>query len=329
MKKTFTVLFAAFLLAAFAPMPALAAPPPMETKLIVDSFRTDKPAALPGESCTLTIRLRNTNAKQYARNITVTARPADGALLCVEKNTLYIGRLNAGKAAECAFTLKAAATAEAGVHMVALGIKYEDGNGMQLDLQAEAPVEVAEPGLPAPRMLADIPEAPAADADAPVTVKTQVHNLGRGTLYNLSATASGAHLKLVKNDYGGNLESGQSMALELVMAFDDGVKEAVKKSDAWKGVKPGGPAPVLEYPARLTLTYEDESGREYTQTLDFPAKANIPRPDEPAYAVPAQQAAKASAPDVTGWVVAGIALVAAACAVALALWKARGRRDAR
>lgn len=327
MKKTLAVLFTALLLAALAPAAAYAAPP-METKLIVDSFRLDKPSALPGESCTLTIRLRNTNPKQYARNITVTARPSDAALLCVEKNTLYVARLNAGKTTECAFALKAAEGAQAGAHIVAFDIRYEDNNGMQLSLQAEAPVEVSAPAQPA-RLLAGIPEAPSADAGAPIAVKTEVHNLGRGTLYNLSATASGAHLKLVKGDFGGNLESGQSMALELVMAFGDDVKEAVKKSDAWKGVKPGGAAPALEYPAKLTLTYEDESGREYTQTLDFQAKANVPRPDEPAFSVPGRQAAGTPAPDITGWIVAGITLVAAACAVMLALWKARKRRDAR
>lgn len=330
MKKMVCALALALAAAVAAPNAALAAPPPMETKLIIASYAVDKPTVLPGKACMLTFKLKNTNGKQFARNITVTANPSDSALLCEKANTLYIPRLDPGKSVACKFVLKAAAVASPGVHTVAVDVKYEDGKGMPLSLQGSLPIEVSSPP-PAPspvRLLAGTPEVLPADAGEPVTVKLDAHNLGHDKLCNLAATAEGSHLKLLKDAYGGNLESGQSTTLELTLGFDATVAAAVKQSDAWKDVKPGDASPVLEYPAKLVLTYEDATGKQYSQTVDFAAKANIPRPDEPVYSVPEKQAAQGPTPDVTGWVVAGLAVVLAACVCMLALWRARRRRDA-
>lgn len=329
MKKIVAALAVALAAALTAPS-ALAAPPPMETKLIISSFETDKASILPGEDCTLTFVLKNTNGKQYARNITVTVIPSDGALLCDNTDMLYILRLDPGKASSCSFELKAGVAATPGIHTVAVDIKYEDGGGMPHSLQGSLPIEISAPEPSPARLLANAPEALPADAGEPVKVKLDAHNLGKDKIYNLSATAEGSHLKLLKDAYGGNLESGQSATLELTLGFDSSVAEAVKNADGWKNTKPGDAPPVLEYPAKLTLRYEDASGMEYTQTLEFTAKANIPKPDEPSYAVTGKQAAAVGpAPDITGWVVAGLALVLAACVCALALWRTRKRRDAR
>ena len=307
---------------------ALASPPPMETKLIVESYELDKTAVPAGESCTLQFTIKNTNQKQFAQNITVWIKPLDGAFLPEGKNTLYIPKLDKGNAVTCAFGLKAALTAVPGTHAIEVQIKYEDGKGTALTVQTELMIESAQPAQTV-RIRADVPESSPANAAEPVTVKVDVHNLGKVTLYNLSALAKGGQLKMIKDVYSGNLESGQSKTLEIIMGFDASVAEDVKMSDAWKSVKPGGQEPMKEYSAELLLTYEDASGKEYNQRLAFTAKANVPKPEEPVYAVPDKQVAAAPAPDITGWVVAGVALVAMVGAILLALWKARKRGTTR
>lgn len=316
MKKMAVILLS--LLAMLAPVPVRAAPP-AQVKLIVESFRVDKAAVPAGETCALTFTVRNTHPKWAAQNITVSVKPADGALLPRERATLYADKLDAGAALDCAFTVAVSGAATPGAHAVAVEIDYEDGRGFPCTAQCELPVETLA-AAPAPlRLRADEPVAPPAGAKDPVIVTFGVHNLGRGTVHNLSATAEGGRLTVVKDAYAGNLESGESRTVELTLAFDGAVAEDVKSSDAWRDVKPGDPDPALDYPAEIVLTYEDAEGNEQRTRLPFTAKAVVPRPDEPSYAVPEAQTAATPAPDATGWAVAGVAVVAAAAAVLLAL----------
>lgn len=329
MKK---LIFALALLLAGVPAlsgAALAAPPPMETKLILEACKLDADTVTPGAGFTLSFNLRNTNKKQLARNITVSVSCADGAVMTVGGGMQYLAQLAQGAVHTFSVPLKAAAAAAAGVHAVGVAVKFEDGGGMPLNLETSIPIEITVPpeAPQAPRLRTDTPEALPAGAADPVTVKVEARNLGRGKLYNLIASARGERLKLVRDDYGGNLDSGGSIALEVVLAFDAGVAEDIRKSDAWKSVKPGEAAPTLDYPSELLLSYEDEAGRQYTDTVAFTARANVPRPDEPTYDVPAaaEQGKNNAAPDLTGWIVAAVAAVALAGAALLALWRARKR----
>ncbi len=331
MKKLIAVLLAA-LFAVTLSTPAFAAPPPsMQIRLIVASYKLDGDALTPGTAGKLLVTLRNTHNKSYVRNITVVTASADSALLCQGRNQWYLPRLDAGKSTGVSIALKAVENAAAGVHTLTLDIRYEDAKGMEGTMSATVPVEVraATAPLEQPRLRADAPEPLPVGVADPVTVKLAAHNLGKGTLYNLSATASGQGLTLVRDAYAGNLDSGKSADIELTLAFDKSIAEAVKASDAWTTAQPGDSAPTLEAPAEVTLTYEDADGKVYTQTIRFAAQANIPRPQEPDFTVPqTQQGSTAARQDPTGWVVAGIALVVAMVAIALSLW-ARRRRAAR
>ena len=327
MKKLTTLLLATVLLAAVFATPALAAPA-MQLKLIVSGYALDGDAMAPGATASLQVTVRNTHDRIGARNITLSASNADGALLCQGRNQWYVAQIAAGKTAEITLSLKAAEGAAAGIHALALEIGYEDAKGMPGTLSATVPVEVRPP-VEEPQLRADTPEALAVDAADPVTVKLAAHNLGKGMLYNLTATAAGQGLTLVRDAYAGNLDSGKSADIELTLAFDKSIAEAVKKSDAWKTAQPGDPTPTLAVPAQVTLSYEDADGKSYTQTVNFVAQANIPRPQEPSFSVPTmQQTATVTKQDPTGWVVAAVALVIAAVAIVLSLWSRR-RRAAR
>ncbi len=327
MKKVVTLLAAA-LLALTMNAPVLAAPP-METRLIVDAYALAGDALTPGGHAELSFTLRNTHDKQLARNIAVTASCADGALLCRGRNMLYLAQLDAGKTAPMALDVKASDDAAAGVHTVTLDIRYEDGRGMPLTLSVAVPVEVKASKQPSEelRLFADTPAALPADAADPVTVKFGVHNLGKVMIYNIFATAEGRNLTAVGGDaYAGNLESGKSADVELTMAFDRSIAEAVKKSDAWKTAQPGDAPLTLEVPAEVVIRYEDADGNPHTQRVQFVTRANIPKPQEPAFAVAQAPAANAPArQDPTGWAVAAVALAVAAVAVALGLWSRRRR----
>ncbi len=330
MKKLIAVLLAA-LFAVTLSTPAMAAPPPMQIRLVVAGYALEGEALTPGAAAKLLVTLRNTHDKSYVRNITVAAASADGALLCQGRNQWYLPRLDAGKSTGVSIALKAAENAAAGGHTLTLDIRYEDAKGTEGTMSATVPVEVREVTTPSeqPRLKVDAPTSLAVDAADPVAVKLAAHNLGKGTLYNLSATAAGKGLRLVRDAYAGNLDSGKSAEIELTLAFDKSIAEAVKQSDAWKTALPGDPAPVLDVPAEVILTYEDADGNAYTQKIDFAARASIPRPQEPSFTAPqTQQNGTAARQDPTGWVVAGIAIILAMVAVALSLW-ARRKRAAR
>ena len=322
MKKLHSFVLAALVAIALG-VPAQAAPP-MDTRVILDGYALSA-SLTPGAQTELALTLRNTHDKQSARNIVLTASNADGALLCVDRNTLYVTRLDAGKTARLTLALRAAASAAAGAHALALNMQYEDNAGTLHTVDVSVPVEVVAAAPETPRLRADTAAALPVEAADPVVVKLDAHNLGKSALYNLSATAQGAGLTLVRDAYAGNLDSGKSAQIELTMAFDKTIAESVKKSDAWKTAQPGDPAPTLQVPGQVTLSYEDAAGKKYSQTVRFLACANIPRPQEPAFAVAAAPQTTAVTQDPTGWAVAGVALVVAAAAVAISLWARRRR----
>lgn len=322
MKKLMTLMLAVLFASSLA-TPALAAPA-MQLRLIVSGYALEGDALSPDASGNLRVTLQNTHDKNYAQNITIAASNTDGALLCQGRNQWYVAQLDAGKSTDVSFSVKAAGSATVGSHALSLDIRYEDARGMERTVSTAVPVEVRAP-TEEPRMRADTPEALAVEAADPVTVKLAAHNLGKATLYNVSATAAGQGLELKRDVYAGNLDGGESADIELTLAFDKSIADAVKKSDAWKNAQPGDPAPTLDIPAQVTLTYEDAAGKAYTQTVDFVAQASVPRPQEPAFSVPAQQTPAATRQDPTGWVVAGVALVIAAVAIALSLWSRRRR----
>lgn len=321
--RKFKCLLALFWLAALVPAAALAAPPE-QTKLIVAGWTVSPEAVEAGADCTLTLTVRNTHSKKDAYNLTVSISPDRQALLSASQ-TVYREKLAAGEEFDAAFSLKTLAQAGRGAYPVEVTLDYEDSRGVPCTVTQTLTVAVIQPL----RLRADTPSAAAVNPGEPVTVRTTIHNLGKDRIYNLSATVDGAQMTCVTPVYGGHLDSGESLEIAVTVRMDDAVAEALRQSDAWDTVTPGDPDPVENYPAELALTYEDADGQTYPLRLQLSVPILIPKPEEPVYSLSETDGGESPAPDLTGWVVAGLALAAAAAAVLAAVWTARKRSASR
>lgn len=320
MRKIGILLAATLAAAAIFPATALAAPPE-QTKLIVAGWTADPSPAQAGEGCTLTLSIQNTHPKNKAYNLTVTIDPAADALAADGVTTRYVAELPAGETVEVSFEMDVLPGAASGVYAVGAILEYEDSRGGSWTVAGTVTARVEQPL----RMQAGDPEAAAVNTGEPVTVKTAVYNLGKERICNLTATVEGERMETVDAVYVGNVDSGQAAAVEVTVRMDAAIAQELKNSDAWDSVAPGDPDPAAEYPARLILTCEDAAGTVYARSLAVTVRVLVPRPEEPGYTVSETTNTAANNPDPTGWVIAGLALCAAAAAILWAVWAARKR----
>jgi hypothetical protein len=220
-----------------------------QAKLIVKSISTDPMNIRAGDEFDLLITLLNTNEKQLVQNIKVTVTATDDMILPVSgSSATYIDKIEAGGEYDLAMRVKAALNAPDTPIKLDVSMEYEDKS-----LSAQSASETLTMRIsPVFRVRLEDPK-PSNPGEIPIenssyTLKTQVVNEGRNTIYNTKITAEceDENLVLPAPYFIGDMEGGSAKTVEMEFF----------------------PMAAGDYAVSMLLTYENTSGEQVSDPGD-------------------------------------------------------------
>jgi hypothetical protein len=243
---------------------ATATPPESQPKLIVSSYSLNPSPAVAGKPLIVTVKLRNTSENQAVQNIKITAScDSSDFALKNDSNTIFLDKIAAGGTADVTLNYDIALKALAQQETITLAMEYDNAQAVTLSATGTVAIAVAQPlrvELETP------PIASAVNAGDTLPLTFQVMNLGRGTVYNVRCTVEAPGLFPSGAAFIGNMEAGTAKTADLDVFI--GTKDMTKgheKDDKY------GPTS-----GTITLIYEDESGKEYTEKTEISTTINVP-----------------------------------------------------
>lgn len=232
--------------------------PLTQAKLIVDDVYTDPVRPKAGEEFTLVMTLRNTNTSQYVQNIQLTVASSDDTVLPVSgSSSVYIDRIEAGSTYKVNMRMKS--QGEVGDKPIKLEVQmeYEDKE-VSAQTASENLIIIIDPVF---RVKVEDPVASSYElptANTAYTLKLQVTNEGRTTMFNTSVTATCENEDLIMppSFFIGNMEGGTSKTADMELY------------------------PLVEgsYSVNFEVKYEDAFGQPFSERIDYAFYAN-PEPN--------------------------------------------------
>lgn len=190
-----------------------------------------------------------------------------------ESSTFYINKLAKGKTSDIVLTYKTDLETPAQRFNITLAINYDNTEGTSLTSAGEVSVQVSQPlsvKMEAPQIAAQV------NAGDTMALSFQVMNMGRGMVYNVRCELSAPGLFPSNTTFIGNMEAGTAATGNMDVFI--GTKDM---ADGYTGTDKYGSTS-----GKITLIYEDETGKQYT--VDTELSTTIKEPvintssDEPA-----------------------------------------------
>jgi hypothetical protein len=286
--------------------------PRHQPKVIVSKYSVNPDPAVAGQDFTLSFTLTNTSTSYAIYNIKVSVKSDTPDLAPADNSgTLYYKSLAKGASLDIDFTMKAMPAATAGAHGVTVSVDYEDSKATAFSGSDDIPLTVTQPL----RLVFDTPNVPdsmTAGDTAPFTL--QVMNEGRSAVYNVMCTLKSPGLLPQSSAFLGNMDSGTAKPAQftvfagtLDMASDGTISSS--GSDA---------SPYGKSSGTITVTYEDEFGKQYTGTVNISTTINAP-------VTPTAEPEAPPQPKASQWWIS--ALIAAGLIIAIIIALALSRRS--
>jgi hypothetical protein len=246
--------------------------PASQPKVIVSGYSISPEAVMAGEEFTANITLKNTSEKKSVQNMTVTAScDSPGLLLENDSDTFFISKLGKGAETSIELSYKADLEIVPQLYNITLTIQYDNSDATPLTSSGTVPVIISQPL----RVEMDTPQIPQeVNAGDTFPLSVQVMNMGRSKAFNVRCELSALGLIPSSSVFIGNLEAGTAMTGDTNVFV--GTKDM---SEGYTGTDQYGATKGI-----ITLIYEDEDGKEYTQQIDIATNINtpvIPQADEP------------------------------------------------
>lgn len=224
-------------------------------RVMLADYSVEGGEVVAGKDFTLNLTLRNTAAKTTVRNLKVTIGTEGGEFLPVESaGTAYIDKIDASTDAELSFVLHAIDGLEEKSYKVTVKTEYEDGSGYSYDVTDTIYLSVM---LNQRISISDVYLANnMLQLGDTVEICGMVNNLGKGTLYNVTARIDGDNV-MEQSSYIGNVESGKSGTVDVLTKADVISHNAGDKN-------------------KLIITYEDKSGNVYSEEAEFMVSVSQP-----------------------------------------------------
>lgn len=250
MKKIVTIILALIFCFAFG-LTAFAEDEPKEEnidasqpRLMVTDYSLDTKSLKPGKESVLKVTLKNYSSTKSLRNIKLSITEESGDIKPVGTGTQYVERIYAGSTYTWTVKLTAAKTAQIGEHAVTVSSEYEDkyytaysgSDVLRLNVKQKTGLDFSGVQLPAKVVEGDT-----------VTLDMSFMNTGKCKIRNL------------KIDFDiPNLESGGTTFVGEIEAGESGAGSANLRAANTLGETKG----------KITITYEDEFGEEYSKSVD-------------------------------------------------------------
>ena len=225
-------------------------------RVIVTGFDTDPGTVKAGSNFKLVIHLKNTSKKTAVTNMLFDLQaPASGtdeaaeapAFLPVSgSSSIYLDKIPANGTKDISIDLNSRADLIQKPYSITMTMKYEDGNATQFEGESSLAIPVTQEARFEFSEIQIMPDTVAVYEEANITCN--LYNLGRVKMYNVKAKFEGDAIE-GEEQFIGNLESGATGTI-------DGIVTTVAES-------------YDESNCKLVLTYEDDSGKEYSVEQPF------------------------------------------------------------
>lgn len=244
--------------------------PSFAPKILIEDYTFSKEQVVPGDEVDVTIRLKNTGTSGI-RNLTVAFDvPAQYFNLLSKTDSVWIDSIPAGGTKEVSFTCEVRTDVPWGQYDLNLNYDYADSKGstyagegtVKLMIGQVVRLEFDELNIASSIRVGDVAQA-----------HLHVMNLGKGTVYNIRARIEADGISPEETLFIGNLDAGKTA-------------EGTVKVQASGLVQ--GNSVYGKTQGSVTILYEDASGKEYEETMEFfttitsPFSGQeLPKEDEP------------------------------------------------
>ncbi len=214
-------------------------------KLMVTEYELDKEYITPGEKALLKITIKNTHASRSVSNIKFSLSEESGEITPSGMGTAHVKNISAGGTYVWEVELTASHTVSVGEHRFTVSAEYEDSNyrsysssdTLRLNVRQSVNLKYDSAILPKKVVQGDNQ-----------TVTINLMNTGKSTVYNCTIDFDIEHLQSGGSTFAGNIEPAQSSTATANLRVDSNFEGEVK--------------------GKITITYEDDYGEVYTDTVD-------------------------------------------------------------
>ena len=225
-------------------------------RVIVTGFSTDPANVNAGSDFKLTVHVKNTSKSTAVSNLlfdmqapssgTDAAAEAPAFLPSSGSSSIYLDSIPADATRDISIDLNARSDLIQKPYSIAMSMKYEDGNATQY----EASSSLAIPVKQAARFeFSDIELAPdSIQVGEESNLTCSIYNTGRIKMYNVKVKFSGGGIS-GKDVFVGNIDSGATGTIDGMVTGESEVPAGSK--------------------CKMTMTYEDESGKSFSQEKEF------------------------------------------------------------
>lgn len=235
--------------------------PTSEPKVIIEKCISKPEKIQSGDEFSFKAVLKNTNKLKSIQNMTVTiSTGADTLSLVADSNVFYYDYLGAGESLEIPLAFKCSDSTAAGKYTLTLEMSYDNPDAVSLTSTGKIEINISqkiEMDLEVGSIASEV------NAGDSLSMTVQALNLGRGKVYNARCSVDVPGLTADKSLFLGNMEGGSAASGE-ISVFAGMVNEDAASDSERYGTTMG----------TIILTYEDESGDEYSVTKEIKLKIN-------------------------------------------------------
>lgn len=266
--------------------------------IIISKYTYGGESVQAGKKFDLSIEFRNTSKSLAVENILMSVETEEGLTITNSSNTFFFENLGAGAVRSQKIPMKALNMDKSSSPSCTVSFTYEYVDGdqrLEKTAQERIAIPVTEPDrfeLEAPKDLTP------AVAGQEYTLSVPYNNKGKGTVYNLEAYVEGDMTTLSPKQNLGNIDSGRSGSIDLILT----------------------PQETGDHTFKAVIAWENTAGEEVKKSfeLTLPVQENIPTAPEGGEMMPMEE----ETPSIPwGWLAAGLIVLAAA-----AFWWLRSRK---
>lgn len=266
--------------------------------IIISKYTYGGESVQAGKKFDLSIEFRNTSKSLAVENILMSVETEEGLTITNSSNTFFFENLGAGAVRSQKIPMKALNMDKSSSPSCTVSFTYEYVDGdqrLEKTAQERIAIPVTEPDrfeLEAPKDLTP------AVAGQEYTLSVPYNNKGKGTVYNLEAYVEGDMTTLSPKQNLGNIDSGRSGSIDLILT----------------------PQEAGDHTFKAVIAWENTAGEEVKKSfeLTLPVQENIPAAPEGGEMMLMEE----ETPSIPwGWLAAGLIVLAAA-----AFWWLRSRK---